>query len=176
MLIWSLPQLIYNHIKDVNDPYWQWFLEIQKFLRYMLMHEISDNQIDEMKFVLDSMMNTRLKLTKILVTKMNENNLEYKQNKESDDEKVLVNQVTVVKMKTITKNHVILNMILLLDIKSMHYLTCQKTYETWHHCLFLIQVVLDIDGFKIYIFRTYIAYLTRCCSAVLLAYIKNVSK
>ena len=75
-LIRSLTQLLYNHLKDVNNPFWQWFLQIRQFLRYMQMPKISDTQIDEMDSALISLMNTRLKLTKISVAKVDDNNLE----------------------------------------------------------------------------------------------------
>ena len=36
---------MYDHIKDYNDPYWIWMIEIRRFLRYILMTEISDKQV-----------------------------------------------------------------------------------------------------------------------------------
>ena len=64
-LIQSLPQLLYNHIRDPNDNYWQWLLLIRRFLRYILMPQLTDSQIIEMDRTLDILMNVRLNLTRI---------------------------------------------------------------------------------------------------------------
>ena len=44
-LIRSMTQLLYDHIKDTDDPYWQWFLQIRKFLRFMLMPKLTESQV-----------------------------------------------------------------------------------------------------------------------------------
>ena len=37
-LIRSFPQLMYDHIKDPSNDYWQWLLAIRQFLRFKLFH------------------------------------------------------------------------------------------------------------------------------------------
>ena len=64
-LIRSITQILYNHVQDTNDPYWQWLLVIRKFFRFMSMPILTDSQIDEMDKTLDTLMNFRLPLTKI---------------------------------------------------------------------------------------------------------------
>ena len=47
-LIRSITQILYNHVEDTNDPYWQWLLVIRKFFRFMSMPILTDSQIDDM--------------------------------------------------------------------------------------------------------------------------------
>ena len=44
-LIRSFSQLFFDYIKDPNDEYWLWMIEIRKYLRYLLMPQISDSQV-----------------------------------------------------------------------------------------------------------------------------------
>ena len=44
-LIQSITQLLFDHVKDTNDPYWLWLIQIRKFLRFMLMPKITDSQV-----------------------------------------------------------------------------------------------------------------------------------
>ena len=58
-LIRSSTQVLYDYIKDPNDDYWKWLLLIRKFLKFMLMPEISESQVLAMEELLDKMMNLR---------------------------------------------------------------------------------------------------------------------
>ena len=62
----SITQLIYNHIKDFDDPYWIWLLRIRKFLRFMLMPQLTESQVKAMGETLENLMNIRLHLTRII--------------------------------------------------------------------------------------------------------------
>ena len=64
LLIRSFPQIIYNYVKDGQDKFWQWFFSIGRFLRFMLMPELTNSQIVAMNETLISLMNMRLKLTR----------------------------------------------------------------------------------------------------------------
>ena len=44
-LIRSFPQMAYDHIRNSNDPYWQFLLKIRSFLRFLLMPKITDQQV-----------------------------------------------------------------------------------------------------------------------------------
>ena len=44
-LIRSFSQLFFDYIKDPNDEYWLWMIEIRTYLRYLLMPQISDSQV-----------------------------------------------------------------------------------------------------------------------------------
>ena len=65
-LIQSFTQLVYNNVKDYEDPHWLWILEIRKFLRYMLMPELTKSQVRAMSETLERTMDIRLKLTRII--------------------------------------------------------------------------------------------------------------
>ena len=62
----SITQLIYNHIKDFDDPHWIWLLRIRKFLRFMLMPQLTESQVKAMGETLENLMDIRLKLTRIV--------------------------------------------------------------------------------------------------------------
>ena len=64
-LIRSFTQVMFDHIRNFDDEYWLWLLEIRMFLRYILMPEISQSQLKAMNETLIDLMNTRLRLTKI---------------------------------------------------------------------------------------------------------------
>ena len=64
-LIRSITQLLYNFVDDSEDQYWQWLLLIRKFLRFITMPELSQNQLNLMNETLYKMMNTRLDLTRV---------------------------------------------------------------------------------------------------------------
>ena len=44
-LIRSITQLLFNHIKLTNDPFWLWLLQIRHFLRFMLMPKLTNSQV-----------------------------------------------------------------------------------------------------------------------------------
>ena len=44
-LVRSFSQMAYDNIQDFTDPYWQWLLSIRKYLRYILMPKITDQQV-----------------------------------------------------------------------------------------------------------------------------------
>ena len=50
--------------QDPTNDYWQWFLKIREYLRYLQMFQYSDSQLDIMDSKLDDLMNTRMKLTR----------------------------------------------------------------------------------------------------------------
>lgn len=64
-LIQSFTQITFGHIKDYQDPQWLWLLEIRKFLRYMLMPVLTEDQVKAMSETLEKTMNIRLKLTRV---------------------------------------------------------------------------------------------------------------
>ena len=42
----TLPsQILYDVVKDTNNPYWLWLLQIKKLLRFTRMTKISDQQV-----------------------------------------------------------------------------------------------------------------------------------
>ena len=67
-LIKSFPQVIYDCIVNPEDEYWQFFLKIREFLRFMLMPKVSESQLVEMDNALDRLMNDRMRLTRINVS------------------------------------------------------------------------------------------------------------
>ena len=64
-LIRSISQLLFDRIKNTEDKFWIWLMEIRKFLKFVNMFKISDSQIDQMNTCLETMMNLRLQLTKV---------------------------------------------------------------------------------------------------------------
>ena len=44
-LIRSLPQLLFDEIKNTEDPFWKWLLLIRNFLRFVLMPSITESQV-----------------------------------------------------------------------------------------------------------------------------------
>ena len=46
--ICSLPQILYDSIKDTNDDHWIWLLEISLFVRFVNMPKITETQLEEM--------------------------------------------------------------------------------------------------------------------------------
>ena len=61
----SLPQLLYNHIENPLNEYWQWLLFIRKFVRLMLMSQITESQLQEMEKTIGIVLNIRMNLTRI---------------------------------------------------------------------------------------------------------------
>ena len=47
-LIRSITQMLYDHIKDTDDEYWLWLLEIRRFVRFVNMPQITESQLEEM--------------------------------------------------------------------------------------------------------------------------------
>ena len=64
-LIRSLPQILFDHILDTQDPFQLWLFQLRSFLRYISMQSITDTQIDEKDLHLEKMMNARINLTKV---------------------------------------------------------------------------------------------------------------
>ena len=64
-LIRSFSQILYNQIKNPENPYWKWILLIRKFLRFVSMSQVSSSQLAQMDACLCELMNTRLRLTKV---------------------------------------------------------------------------------------------------------------
>ena len=61
----NIDKPLHHHIKDYQDPQWLWLLEIRKFLRYMLMPVLTEDQVKAMSETLEKTMNIRLKLTRV---------------------------------------------------------------------------------------------------------------
>ena len=55
---------MYDHIENVEDPFWKFLLLIRSYLRYILMSKISGRQTEEMNSSLVKMMNLRMDLTR----------------------------------------------------------------------------------------------------------------
>ena len=51
--------------QDPTNDYWQWLIQIRQYLRYLQMFKYSDSQLDMMDAKLDSLMNTRMRITRI---------------------------------------------------------------------------------------------------------------
>ena len=51
-LIRSFSQLFYDYIKNVDDDYWLWLIQIRKFLRFVNMAEITESQVEDWEFQL----------------------------------------------------------------------------------------------------------------------------
>ena len=64
-LIRSLTQLLYDHLANSEDYYWQLLLGIRKLLKFIAMPKLSAHQIDQMDAVIQKTVNLRMKLTKI---------------------------------------------------------------------------------------------------------------
>ena len=64
-LLRSLTQIMFDHIKNPQDEFWMWLLAIRKFLRFMLMPEITESQLNSMNETLENVMNTRMRLTRV---------------------------------------------------------------------------------------------------------------
>ena len=45
LLVRSFTQLIFDNIKNVQDPYYLWLLEIRDFLRFILMPKLRNSQV-----------------------------------------------------------------------------------------------------------------------------------
>ena len=70
----SMTQLLYDHVRNTNDPFWQWLLEIRDFLRYILSPELSETQLVAMNEKLHTLMLNRMQLTRIPNETMKINN------------------------------------------------------------------------------------------------------
>ena len=44
-LIRLFTQIAYNQIQDPSNEYWQWFLLIRQFLRFLTMQKITESQV-----------------------------------------------------------------------------------------------------------------------------------
>ena len=51
-LIRSFSQLFYDYIKNFDDDYWLWLIQIRKFLRFVNMAEITESQVEYWEFQL----------------------------------------------------------------------------------------------------------------------------
>ena len=87
-LIRSLPQLLYNHIKDSTDEYWQWFLVIRQYFRFIHMPKLTDSQVNDMDKTLEKLMNIRMRLTRVHLESGEEINISKTINDIDDDEEV----------------------------------------------------------------------------------------
>ena len=63
-LIHLFTAMFFDYVKDENCIYWQFILKIRKFVKYIHMIEISDQQLQEMNASLNDMMNCRMDITR----------------------------------------------------------------------------------------------------------------
>ena len=84
-LILCLTQILYSVCKDENHPHWVFLLQIRDFVRYMLMHEMSDEQVTAMDSALRRLMNTRMDLSRCRSEPPTSDNVEQSELSDEDD-------------------------------------------------------------------------------------------